>query len=380
MTEQELFNTLTLARLGCFNLIETLQLYKAAGSATAVIDHRNDLRAIVPDLSLSAVNHLKDISKACEAAEKEMAFAEKHNIQILTYGSSAYPRRMEHCPDAPIALFYKGSADLNCRHTVSIVGTRHCSAYGQDMTHRLVEALASASEDILVVSGLAYGVDICAHRKALEQQMSTVAVFAHGLDTVYPAMHRETATRMTTQGGLLTEYFSSTRIDRFNFLQRNRIVAALADAVVVVESAERGGSLSTARLANEYNKEVFAFPGRTTDRLSAGCNMLIRHNKAVALGSPEDLIADMGWQAEAKVRQAKKQGIEKSLIVHLSDDERLIVDALRSDDQHINSLAMITKLPMHRLAALLMQLEMNGVVRNMAGSVYHLLPQPAGTP
>ncbi len=374
MPGQETLDMLTLARLSYSNLIEMLALYRKAGSATAVIDNRGDLRSIVPDCQPKLIAMLKDISGARRKAESELEFAARNGIDILTFGSEGYPRRLCECEDAPLVMFFKGTADLNRRRVINIVGTRHSTAYGQDTVRSFISGLHEACPDVLVVSGLAYGIDICAHREALANGMDTVAVLAHGLDYLYPPRHRDTAISMLSRGGLLTEFFSNTNADKLNFLRRNRIVAGMADATVVVESAVHGGALVTARLANSYNREVLAFPGRATDKYSEGCNNLIKDSKATIITSAADFLKAMSWQNDSRIAEARNAGIERSLFPELSPDEQAVADALRSDnDRQVNTLSAALQMPVSRLTAALFSLEMKGMVRCMAGGIYHLI-------
>lgn len=374
MSEQETLNMLTLSSAGHFNPAEIMQLYRKAGSATAVIEARGDVRSIIPDCSQALVRALGNTDNARQRAEAEIEYCVRSGIEVLCYGSEGYPRRLTECEDAPPVLFYKGTADLNRRRIINIVGTRHCTVYGQDMVRRLVSGLQEACPDVLIVSGLAYGIDICAHREALDKGIDTVAVLAHGLDYLYPPRHKETALRMLDRGGLLTEHFTRTNADKLNFLRRNRIVAGMSDATVLVESASHGGGLVTARLANEYNREVFAFPGRAGDQYSEGCNNLIRDSKASLISCAADLINAMGWQDDARLAKAREQGIERTLFPELTADEQTITNALaKGNDRHINLLAADTAMPMSRLTSTLFSLEMKGVVKCLAGGIYHLI-------
>lgn len=374
MSEQETLNMLTLASTGHFNPSDIMRLYRRMGSATAVIEARGDVRGIMPDCPLAVVRALRSIDGARRKAEAEMEYCVRSGIEVLCYGSEGYPGRLNECEDAPPVLFYKGTADLNRRRVVDIVGTRHCTVYGQDCVRRLVNGLHGQCPDVLIVSGLAYGIDICAHREALASGMDTVAVLAHGLDYLYPPRHKETALRMLDQGGLLTEHFTNTNADKLNFLRRNRIVAGMSDATVLVESASHGGGLVTARLANEYNREVFAFPGRTDDEYSEGCNNLIRDSKATLISNATDLVNAMGWQDDARLAKAKEQGIERTLFPELTADEQAVADALsKENDRHINLLSADTAMPIGRLTSTLFSLEMKGVVKGLAGGIWHLI-------
>ena len=374
MSEQEKYYTIALTRMTGFNFQTALHLYQELGGGQAVYEHRNDIRDVLPECSERLALALKDWSLPLVRAEQEMAFIEKHGIQVLCYGDEHYPKRLEECSDAPILLYYMGSADLNPQHVISIVGTRHCTAYGQDIVRRFVADLRQLCPDVLIVSGLAYDIDICSHRHALQNGLNTVAVLAHGLDEIYPPHHRETAKQMLTQGGLLTEYMTETRSDKMNFVKRNRIVAGISDATILVESALKGGGLITTGIAQDYNRSVFAFPGSVDAKYSEGCNQLIRNNGAALITSAEDFVEAMGWQTDAQLQQAKDAGIERTLFLNLSDDEQAIVEVLdQLGDQQLNVLSVKTNIPVGELTSILFQMEMKGVVRSLAGGNYHLL-------
>lgn len=374
MSEQEKYYTIALTRMTGFNFQTALHLYQELGGGQAVYEHRNDIRDVLPECSERLAVSLKDWSLPLVRAEQEMAFIEKHGIQVLCYGDEHYPKRLEECSDAPILLYYMGSADLNPQHVISIVGTRHCTAYGQDIVRRFVADLRQLCPDVLIVSGLAYGIDICSHRHALQNGLNTVAVLAHGLDEIYPPHHRETAKQMLTQGGLLTEYMTETRSDKMNFVKRNRIVAGISDATILVESALKGGGLITTGIAQDYNRSVFAFPGSVDAKYSEGCNQLIRNNGAALITPAEDFVEAMGWQTDAQLQQAKDAGIERTLFLNLSDDEQAIVEVLdQLGDQQLNVLSVKTNIPVGELTSILFQMEMKGVVRSLAGGNYHLL-------
>jgi DNA processing protein len=260
-----------------------------------------------------------------ERAEKELKFIEKYKIKTIYFTDKIYPERLKQCADSPLMLYFKGNADLNCPKIVSIVGTRNASQYGKDLTKSIVEKLSSYN--ILVVSGLAYGIDTQAHKNALSSKLKTVAVLAHGLDRIYPVANKALAEQMIHQGGLLTEFLTQSNPDRENFPKRNRIVAGLSDAVIVIESALKGGALITAGIANSYNRDVFALPGRINDKFSQGCNFLIKTNRAALIQSADDLIYMMGWMERAKAKP-----IQKKLFVKLTDEEKKIVDLLNANE------------------------------------------------
>lgn len=371
---QEIINTIALTRINYFSLNGMLELYRRLGSATAVMEHRNDIRDILPDASTRLTYALKDMSGPLRIAETELRYDEEHGITPLTMNDTRYPSRLRDCDDAPLMLFYKGNADLNRARVLSIVGTRHCTSYGQDLIRRFCDDLRKICPDVLIISGLAYGVDICAHRNALRTGFDTAAVLAHGLDTVYPSSHRETACEMTSHGGLITEFLTRTNADKVNFVRRNRIVAGMADATLLVESAAHGGGLITTGIAQSYGRDVFAFPGAVGMAYSEGCNRLIRDNGAALITCAADLAASMAWDSDQALTHARQQGIERQLFPELTGDEQLIVSTLaKTNDMQTGMLAVRSGIPVQRMAALLFSLEMKGVVKMYAGGTYHLL-------
>lgn len=374
MSEQETYYTIALTRMTGFNFQTALHLYQTMGSALAVYEHRNDIKEILPECSDRLAETLKNWDTPLARAAQEMAFIQKHNIQTMCLGDDLYPQRLAECPDAPIILYYKGQASLNQQRVVNLIGTRRCTTYGQDLIRQFIADLRQMCPDTLIVSGLAYGVDICAHRNALEQGFETVGVLAHGLDDLYPSAHRETARQMIAQGGLLTEYMSETNADKLNFVKRNRIVAGMSDATILVESGAKGGGLITAGIALDYGRSTFAFPGPVGAPHSEGCNQLIRDNGASLITSAEDVVNAMGWQNDRKLNKAKSAGIERQLFPDLSETEQTIVKILDEyGDFQLNQLSVKSNIPIGQLTALLFQLEMKGVVRPLAGGNYHLL-------
>lgn len=370
----ETLYSIALTRVFSYQPAALLQLFQQLGSATAIMEHRNDIRAAVPDASPKLQEMLLTVDGELSRAEQELLFDQKHAISVLCFNDTGYPQRLRECADAPLVLYYRGTADLNSRHVINMVGTRHCTPYGQDVVRRFLSELRLLCPDVLVVSGLAYGIDIEAHRQALHNGMPTVGVLAHGLDDIYPSRHRETAIQMLSQGGLLTEFTTHTNADKVNFVRRNRIVAGMADACILVESAAKGGGLITAEMARSYHREVFAVPGRLGDNFSEGCNNLIRDNVAMMLTSAEAFVSVMGWESAARLQEAQQQGIERSCFPALSIDEQSIVAFLRQEgDLQTNALSTATGIPIGRLTSLLFQLEMKGVVKTLAGGVYHLL-------
>ena len=302
-----------------------------------------------------------------ETAAQEQDFVLRNGITPYFIADEAYPFRLRECCDAPVIFYYKGNADLNAAKIVSIVGTRKITSYGSDATEALIDGLKDLAGDLIIVSGLAYGVDVCAHRAALRNEIPTIGVLAHGLDRIYPYLHRYTADQMLENGGLLTEFPTKTEPDRQNFVRRNRIIAGLSDAVIVVESAVKGGSMITAEIANSYSREVFAIPGRSIDENSQGCNRLIRLNKAGLITCAADLQEALGWdmQRRRKVQQAQ-------LPLAMNEEEELIIGVLAKEETQINSLVIQTNLPIHRLSPVLFEMELRGVVRCLPGGFYKL--------
>lgn len=370
MTSEEIYYTIALTRMTGFNLPMALNLYQTLGSGQDVYEHRNDLGDVMPDASPRLRESLRNWDDALKRAAVEMEFIERNAIRALTLNDVDYPQRLATCPDAPLVLYYKGTADLNQRYILNIVGTRHATTYGQDLVRRFLNDLHAKCPQVLVVSGLAYGIDICAHTQALALGYETVGVLAHGLDQIYPNRHRDTAANMVRQGGLLTEYMSQTEALPNNFRQRNRIVAGVSDATILVESAIKGGGLITCRIAQGYGRDVFAFPGSIGMPYSEGCNKMIRNNTAELLTSAHDFVESMRWQTV----QGKPDAIERQLFPDLSADEQAVANLLQqNNDLQLNMLSVRTNIPVGQLTALLFQLEMKGVIKSLPGGCYHLL-------
>lgn len=297
--------------------------------------------------------------------EKEISFIEKYKIRVLFIKDKAYPQKLLNCYDPPTILYYKGEADLNNRKNIAIIGTRNHTDYGKQLIQQLIHDLQPY--DPLIISGLAAGIDALAHKKCLHLQIPTVGVLGHGLDTIYPNHHKNLAKEMLLQhGGLLTEFKKGTLPDKHNFPTRNRIVAGMSDAVVVIETASKGGSMITARLAFEYNRDLFAFPGKTTDARSEGCNRLIQEQKAQLIFSAKDIIEIMGWD-----RKPTNVNIQRKIFEELAPNENMIVDTLHtSGELHVDQLQMITKLSGSTLAANLLQLELKGIIKQSPGKIF----------
>ena len=339
------------------------------GDSEAVFKESASALTKIHGINNGIVGEIKRADLLCRA-ESELSFVEKNGISIYFYQDSNYPERLRECPDAPVLFYFKGSANLDSSHVISVVGTRHATDYGIEQTERLLSDLSNSFPDLLVVSGLAYGIDICAHRSALKSSLPTVAVLAHGLDRIYPSSHRQTAVDMLHNGGLLTDFPSGTNPDRQNFIRRNRIVAGLADATVVVESADKGGSLITADMAFSYGRDVFSFPGRVTDIHSRGCNNLIKQNKAGLITCADDLITNMRWDVELDTKRLPMQ--TQLIFPDNGDDNPIVAYLIKHKEAHINELSVELDLPIQQLSTLLFELEMDGRIKSMPGSVYKL--------
>jgi DNA processing protein len=337
------------------------------GTAEAVFREKKagleKINGIGPILADAVHNH-----HVLGRAEEEINFIRRFNITPLYYLDEHYPHRLKQCSDAPVMLYYKGKADLNAKRIVNIVGTRNASEYGKKLCKDLVRDLADSGA--IVVSGLAYGIDICAHKAALAAGTPTIGILAHGLDTIYPYLHRATAESMLEKGGLLTEFLSKTEPIAANFPKRNRIIAGLADATIVVESRGKGGSLITADIANSYSRDVFAFPGKVSDVCSVGCNQLIKYNKAALIESAADILRIMSWENQKKKPMPVQQ---KSLFYNLSPEEEVVMALLKVKTQMgMDELCISAKCSMSILSLSILNLELQGLVKSLPGKMYML--------
>lgn len=321
----------------------------------------------IPGIGEINAKRIKDKSIFFQA-EKELVFIEKQDVNVLFYTDKEYPRRLKSCADAPVLLYTKGNLNLNTDKILSIVGTRNATPYGKQVCDELIEKMAGRNYQVMIISGLAYGIDIQAHKSAIKNGLPTAGVIAHGLDKLYPSLHADTARKMTENGGLITDFPSNTKIDPSNFIRRNRIVAGLADATIVVESAEKGGALITAEMASSYNRDVFAFPGRAGDAFSKGCNQLIRNNGASLIEGIEDLEYFMGWE-----KTDKKKNQQPALFVDVSPDEEKIMELLRvNSEMFIDQISGELILPVSRVSALLLGLEFKNLIVSLPGKMYRL--------
>ncbi len=342
------------------------KLVAYCGSPEAVFKEKKSNLARIQGISPKTLAGIFDPALR-KRAEEEVRFMEKHKIQSFYFSENDYPARLKQCIDSPLMLYYKGSTKLKRQKVISIVGTRKATNYGQSVISELVEGLRE--HNVLIVSGLAYGIDTLAHKSALQNQLDTVAVLAHGLDRIYPHLNRGLAEKIAWQGGLLTDFMSKTNPDRENFPKRNRIVAGLSDAVVVVESAKKGGALITADIANSYNRDVFAVPGRIKETYSEGCNFLIKTNRAALIQSADDLIYMMGWK-----EQKKPFAVQRKIFVELPESEKILIDLLKEQDEMgIDQLCIKSKMSATKVASALLNLEFEGLVKCLPGKIYKLI-------
>lgn len=339
-------------------------LISAMGSATKVFQASlNELLAL-PGLGPKTVKNIKAYNEF-DAFQKELEFIEKHQIQAYTFADKGYPARLKDLSDAPAVVFYKGSVSLNHPRIIGVVGTRRATEYGKQMVYNLMSELAHYN--IVTVSGLAYGIDIECHKKSLENNIPTIGVMAHGMDVIYPTAHTNIARQMVKMGGLMTEHVSGTELRREYFPRRNRLVAGLIDALVVVESPDKGGSLITAEIAHSYNRDVFAYPGKTTDERSKGCNMLIKRQKGILIESAEDIAWNLGWpspltQNSQNEKLAQLHGVEKRIYLYLRDSP--------NQKCHLDKMCIDLEMSQTELALLLLNLEFGGFVKTLPGNHY----------
>jgi DNA processing protein len=365
--QEELKYLLALSQVPQVGPVMAKQLMSILGSAEEV------MKAKVKSLQkIEGIGEVRAKSIAAfddyKAIEKEILFAEKHEIQILHINSEAYPTQLKQCLDSPIALFYKGNADLNTDKIVSIIGRRQNTDYGKRITEEIVKQLKPYNP--LIISGLAYGIDVIAHKAALQNGLQTVGVLAHGLDSIYPAAHKPIAKEMLAQGGLISEYFSGSKAAIENFPMRNRIVAGMSAVTIVVETDIKGGSMITANLANGYNKEVMAVPGSVFSNASSGCHHLIKTLKANMITSGNDIAALLNWESKS----AKQKVKQRQLFIQLSASEQLIMDELQKQESvHIDDITINTKLTPSEIAIATLNLEMQGIIGALPGKFFRLL-------
>jgi len=363
MTDQDLFSLLALLKVDGVGDVLGKKLLHSFGSASDIFKAKSTQLATVDGIGSVLLKNLKD-KTIFEKADRELSFIKNNNIQTSFFQDESYPEKLKHCFDAPILLFTAGNLDLKNKKIISIVGTRQITSYGIDFCKKLIEDLAPL--DPIIVSGFAYGVDIVAHQASIDYNLQTIGVLAHGLNQIYPRTHKKYMAKMEENGGFITEFWSDSNTDKEKFVRRNRIVAGMTEATIVIESADRGGSLITANMANEYNRDVFAVPGRVTDKYSQGCNNLIKTQKANVLTSAADLIYMLNWDIKEKPKS-----IQKQLFIELEPEEQRIYDFLQKNGKELLDLIAIEcEIPIFKLSGILIGMELKGVIRPLPGKLF----------
>ena len=366
MSDQDLFYLLALLKVDGVGDIMAKKLLTHFGNAEAIFKAKTNLIAAIDGVGSVLLKNLKDNS-VFEKANQELEFIKSNNIKVSFFQEEDYPDRLKHCIDSPVLIFSAGNINLKNKKIISIVGTRQVTSYGMEFCRKLIEDLAPL--DPVIVSGFAYGVDIVAHQLAMEHNLQTIGVLAHGLNQIYPKTHKKYVVKMEENGGFMTEFWSSSNPDKENFVRRNRIVAGMTEATIVIESADKGGSLITANIANDYNRDVFAVPGRVTDKYSQGCNDLIKTQKANVLTSAADLVYILNWDIENKPKTVQKQ-----LFVELEPDEQKIYDFLvKNGKELLDIIALQCDYPIYRISGILLNMELKGVIRPLPGKLFEAI-------
>ncbi|GAA3573065.1 DNA-processing protein DprA [Snuella lapsa] len=367
MSENDLLYTLALQHVPKIGDITAKKLIAHCGSAEAVFKEKKQNLLKIDGVGAIVLNDLNEKNHVI-AAEAEIHFMASNNITYSYFKEASYPSKLKHCIDGPILLFQSGQIDLSHRPIISIVGTRKITNQGIAFCEALIEALVPYNP--IIVSGLAYGTDITAHKAAIKHNLQTIGCLAHGLNQIYPKVHKKYVNAIENNGGFFTDFWSSATFDRNNFLKRNRVIAGLSEATIVIESAEKGGSLVTADIANSYNRDVFAVPGRTTDTQSLGCNNLIKYQKAHMLSNPLDVPYILNWQLE----ESNRQIVQKQLFVELETNEKVIYTFLKENNkQMLDVIALNCNMPIYKVASMLLNMELKGVVRPLPGKLFELI-------
>lgn len=366
MKEEKLLAILRLQKCKSIGDILAKKLIVHVGDVEQIFREKETTLHKINGIGSHTLKYLLD-EKNKKFAEQELNYIKKNSIQYSYFLEDEYPINLQNCIDGPILLFKDGNINLKNNKIISIVGTRNMSSYGRDFCTKIIKDLAEYNP--LIVSGFAYGVDICAHKEAIKNNLQTIAVLAHGFEQIYPKIHKKYINQVNKNGGFLTEFWSEEQPLRENFLKRNRIVAGISKATIIVESAEKGGSLVTADIANSYDRDVFAVPGRTTDIYSKGCNNLIKYNKATLLTSAEDIVKMLNWD----IKERPKKSIQKQLFVELNEKEQKIYNLLSEKGaQLLDVISLECAIPMYQLAAILLQMELKGVTKPLPGKMFEL--------
>lgn len=347
--------------------INARKLVAHFGSVEAIFSESYSSLLKIPGIGSGLARYISDHSYL-EAAEKESEFVTKNGIRTYFYLDNDYPFRLRQCEDSPVVFFFKGDCDLNSMKILSMVGTRNATSRGKEMCEKIIGGLATSWPDVIIVSGLAYGIDIACHKAALLHNLVTIGVLAHGIRTIYPSIHESVAKNMTNKGGLLTDFVSDALPERNNFLKRNRIIAGLSDATVVVESGIKGGALITADIANSYNRDVFAVPGRPEDQWSQGCNNLIKSNKATLVESAADIQFFLNW-----IPEKPEQPVQRTLFSDMDETEKSIFElVMKEGEPTIDSICRDLEIPVYKLSAILLAMEFKGILKCFPGNIYRI--------
>ena len=367
MLEEELLYVLALQRAKGVGDINAKKLISHCGSAKNVLKEKRFYLEKINGIGSFIIQNLYNPANLIEA-EKELKYLQQNNIEVLYFSDNKYPEKLKHCVDAPILLFKEGNFNLKNQPIISIVGTRKITSYGRDFCEKLISEIKEYNP--IIVSGFAYGVDICAHKAAIKNKLKTIGVLAHGFEEVYPKSHKKYVSEVNSNGGFLTDFWHNDILQRENFLKRNRIVAGMSEATIIIESADKGGSLVTADIANSYSIDVFAVPGITTDVYINGCNYLIKRNKSSILTSANDLVEMLNW----KLQNEAPKTIQKQLFVELNEVEQLVYDFLLDEGKELLDIISLTcQLPIHQTTTILFNLEMKGVVKPLPGKLYEAI-------
>jgi DNA processing protein len=368
MNESELLHLLALLQVDGVGDIVAKKLLNHCKTAETIFKTKASKLASIDGVGQNLIRNLKNKS-VFEKAAAELHYIKSNDINVCFYLDDNYPERLKHCIDGPILLFYSGNINWNTRKIISIVGTRQITSYGTEFCKKLIEDLAPLNP--IIISGFAYGVDIVAHQAAIDNNLQTIGILAHGLNQIYPKSHKKHIAKMEQNGGFMTEFWSSSNPEKENFVKRNRIVAGIAEATIVIESAEKGGSLITGTMANDYNRDVFAVPGRTSDKLSQGCNNLIKTQRAHLLTSAADILYILNWEIDS---QTNAKVIQKQLFVSLDNDEQKIYDYLQQNGkQLLDVIAIACDFPVFKLSSILLNMELKGVIRPLPGKLFEAI-------
>jgi DNA processing protein len=367
MKDEKLLAILRLQKSKAIGDISAKKLIVNVGNVEQIFKEKLATLQNINGIGNNVLKHLFD-EKNLKAAEQELNYIKKNNIQYTYFLDDEYPINLQNCIDSPVLIFKDGNINLKNDKIISIVGTRNMSSYGRDFCTKIIEDLAQYNP--IIVSGFAYGVDICAHKVAIKNNLQTIAVLAHGFEQIYPKVHKKHINQVNENGGFLTEFWSEEQPLRENFLKRDRIVAGISKATIIIESAEKGGSLVTADIANSYNRDVFAVPGRTNDIYSKGCNNLIKNNRATLLTSSEDIVKMLNWDIQEKPKKA----IQKQLFIDLNENEQKIFDLLSEKGQQLlDVISLECNIPIYQLSSILLQLEMKGITKPLPGKLFELM-------